>query len=194
MKEKIVFATHNKHKLREVSSLLADKYNVIGLEDLGCYEDIPETADTFEGNALLKSSYVFEKYGYSCFSDDSGLEVSSLNNAPGVLSARYAGVDHDDEANNRKLLHELSDKTDRTAKFRTVISLILNGEKYYFQGEVTGQITLEPRGKAGFGYDPLFQPDGFEETFAELGDSIKNKISHRARAIQKLIEFLQNNR
>ena len=191
MKHKLVFATHNPHKLREVAELLNRHYNVVGLNDVGCLEDIPETATTLEGNALLKSTYVNEKYALDCFSDDTGLEVDALNNAPGVYSARYAGGGKSDKDNVLKLLQELQGVRNRKARFRTVISLLLKGESYLFEGIVTGTIAEEPKGTTGFGYDPIFIPDGYENTFAELGDEIKNKISHRAVAIQKLYTFLQ---
>ncbi len=191
MKHKLVFATHNPHKLREVAELLNRHYNVVGLNDVGCLEDIPETATTLEGNALLKSTYVNEKYALDCFSDDTGLEVDALNNAPGVYSARYAGEGKSDKDNVLKLLQELQGVRNRKARFRTVISLLLKGESYLFEGIVTGTIAEEPKGTTGFGYDPIFIPDGYENTFAELGDEIKNKISHRAVAIQKLYTFLQ---
>ena len=191
MKHKLVFATHNPHKLREVAELLNRHYNVVGLNDVGCLEDIPETATTLEGNALLKSTYVNEKYALDCFSDDTGLEVDALNNAPGVYSDRYAGEGKSDKDNVLKLLQELQGVRNRKARFRTVISLLLKGESYLFEGIVTGTIAEEPKGTTGFGYDPIFIPDGYENTFAELGDEIKNKISHRAVAIQKLYTFLQ---
>lgn len=189
---RIVFATHNIHKLKEVKELLKDHYEVVGLSDIGCYEDIPETANTFIGNAKIKSTYVYNKYGIDCFSDDSGLEVESLNGAPGILSARYAGKDHDDAANNQKLMEALRGINNRRAQFKTVISLILNGEEFAFEGVVKGDILENPQGLQGFGYDPLFQPKGYKKSFAELGDSIKNEISHRATAVKKLVTFLKN--
>jgi len=191
MKRDIVFATNNEHKLYEVSQLLGDKYNVIGLKDIGCTEEIPETADTLEGNALLKAKYVFDKFGKNCFSDDTGLEVEVLNNAPGVYSARYAGEEKSAEANMNKLLLELQNKTNRKARFRTVVTLIIDGAEHLFEGEVKGSIIEEKRGDEGFGYDPIFIPDGYTKTFAELPLAEKNTISHRARAVKKLVTFLE---
>lgn len=190
MKE-LVFATNNDHKLHEVANLLGNKYRLLSLKDVGCMEDIPETANTLEGNALLKARYVFEKYGKNCFSDDTGLEVEVLNNEPGVLSARYAGEEKNAESNMNKLLHELIGKENRSARFRTVVALILNGKKYLFEGEVKGRIIDEKKGKEGFGYDPIFKPDGYEKTFAELTLSEKNILSHRARAIKKMVDFFK---
>ncbi len=191
-KKELVFATNNQHKLHEVSDLLGDKFYLLNLKDIGCTEDIPETADTLEGNALLKSRYVFEKYGKNCFSDDTGLEVEVLNNAPGVHSARYAGESKNSEDNILKLLAELNNKTNRKARFRTVIALILDGKEFVFEGEVTGEIIEEKRGTEGFGYDPVFLPDGYSKTFAELPLADKNTISHRAIAVKKLIDFLSS--
>jgi len=193
MNTKLVFATNNKHKLDEVRAILGDSYQILSLQDIGCMEDIPETADTLEGNALLKAQYVKDNYGYSCFADDTGLEVKSLNNAPGVYSARYAGDNKDSKANMLKILRELKDKEDHSARFRTVISLILDNKEYLFEGIVNGVIIEEERGTAGFGYDPVFVPDGYSETFAELGTDIKNTISHRAEAVKKLKQFLDEN-
>lgn len=190
MKDKIVFATHNKHKLKEVSELLKEYYEVIGLTELGCLEEIPETADTFKGNASLKSHYVYKNYGISCFSDDSGLEVEALNGEPGVYSARYAGDGHDDKANNLKLLKNLEGVTNRKAQFRSVISLVLDEKEYFFEGFVYGTLLKELRGTNGFGYDPMFVPNGYDQSFGELSDSVKNNISHRANAIKKLVDFL----
>lgn len=189
--QEIVFATNNAHKLHEVSALLADKYKVLGLNDIGCTEEIPETADTLDGNALLKAQYVWQKFGKNCFSDDTGLEVEALNNAPGVYSARYAGEDKNAEANMQKLLKELDGKENRNARFRTVIALIINGEEFLFEGAVYGKIIEEKRGNEGFGYDPIFVADGYDKTFAELPLSEKNDISHRALAVKKLISFLE---
>lgn len=187
---KIVFATHNKHKLDEVRKIVADKIELVSLEDIGFYEDIPETADTLEGNALLKANFIKDRFGLDCFADDTGLEVQALNNAPGVYSARYAGIAHDSEANMKKLLAELSGMENRKAHFRTVIALVLGDVVYQFEGRVNGRITNDKRGTNGFGYDPVFVPDGYEQTFAEMGDAVKNKISHRAEAVSKLSEFL----
>lgn len=189
---KLVFATNNAHKLEEVSAMLGDTFELLSLNDINCHADIPETADTLEGNARLKASFVYQNYGLNCFADDTGLEVEALGGEPGVYSARYAGGEgHDSEANMRKLLAELEGKDNRKARFRTAISLILDGKEYLFEGIVNGEITTEKRGDSGFGYDPVFRPDGYEQTFAELGHEIKNQISHRARAVQKLCEFLR---
>lgn len=191
MKKEIVFATNNLHKLEEVLPLLAEKYTVLSLNDIGCTEEIPETADTLEGNALLKAQYIYTNYGKNCFADDTGLEVAALDNAPGVYSARYAGEEKSAEANMDKLLQELNGKTNRNARFRTAIALIIDGKNYIFEGEVTGKIIENKRGTKGFGYDPLFIPTGYNQTFAEIALSEKNKISHRAKAVQKLITFLE---
>jgi XTP/dITP diphosphohydrolase len=192
MKRKLVFATNNAHKLEEISAILGDKVEILSLKDIHCQVDIPETADTLEGNSLLKAQYIREHYGMDCFADDTGLEVEALNGAPGVYSARYAGGEgHDSEANMRRLLKELEEKENRKARFRTVIALILNGEVHQFEGTVEGHILREKRGSSGFGYDPVFVPEGYTESFAELGEEIKNQISHRARAVQKLAEFLK---
>lgn len=186
----LVFATNNAHKLDEVRKITQGLVHIVSLNEIDCHDDIPETADTLEGNALLKARFVAQHYGYDCFADDTGLEVEALNNAPGVYSARYAGTGHDSEANMRKLLHEMEGKTNRKARFRTAIALIRKGEEQLFEGIINGSITTEKRGESGFGYDPIFQPDGFEATFAELGDDVKNTISHRALACQKLAYFL----
>ena len=191
---KIVFATNNNHKLSEIRQILGDKIEVLSLADIGCHDDIPETADTLEGNALQKAQYVFDHYHISCFADDTGLEVDALNGAPGIFSARYAGEGHDSEANMTKLLAELGENNNRKARFRTIIALLLvkgtKTEQHLFEGIVNGNIIRERKGTTGFGYDPIFQPEGYDATFAELGNEIKNKISHRARAVQKFIEFL----
>jgi non-canonical purine NTP pyrophosphatase, rdgB/HAM1 family len=189
MKNTLVFATNNKHKLQEVRAILGSEFNLLSLEDIHCDEDIPETADTLEGNALLKARYVKEHYDMDCFADDTGLEVPALNNAPGVLSARYAGESKDSKANMHKIISELKGK-DRSARFRTIIALILDGKEYLFEGCVYGTIIEEEKGSAGFGYDPIFIPKGHTNTFAELGNEIKNTISHRADAIHKLKAFL----
>lgn len=186
----LVFATNNPHKLEEVRNIVSDKVRLVSLSEIGCREDIPETADTLEGNALIKARYVREHYGYDCFADDTGLEVEALGNAPGVYSARYAGPGHDAEANMRKLLQEMKGKENRKARFRTVIALVLDGEERLFDGIINGTITLEKRGDAGFGYDPIFLPDGYTQTFAELGNETKNQISHRALAVRGLADFL----
>lgn len=188
MKE-LVFATNNKHKQEEVQAMLPD-YHILSLSDIGCFEDIPETADTLQGNALIKARYVKEKYGYDCFADDTGLEVFSLNMAPGVYSARYAGADKSSEANVIKLLSELEGSTDRSAQFRTVIALIQNEKESLFEGVVKGSITSERIGTSGFGYDPVFTPEGYSLTFAQMELKDKNEISHRARAVKLLINYL----
>lgn len=193
MKRKLVFATNNAHKLEEVAAILKDKVDLLNLNDINCHTDIPETADTLEGNALLKSSYIYQNYALNCFGDDTGLEVEALNGAPGVYSARYAeGEGHDAEANMRKLLHNMEGEENRKAQFRTAISLILDGKEYLFEGTVKGEIIQEKRGTTGFGYDPVFVPEGYEQTFAEMGIEIKNEISHRALAVNKLCEFLKS--
>lgn len=187
----LVFATNNAHKLQELRAMVGNGFRILSLKDINCHEDIPETADTLEGNALIKARYVFEHYGLDCFADDTGLEVTALGGAPGVHTARYAFPDrHDPEANTQKLLKELSDKTDRSAAFRTVIALIQGGEEHIFEGRVDGFIATEKRGTAGFGYDPVFIPEDTGKTFSELGEDVKNSISHRARAVKKLCEYL----
>lgn len=192
MKRKLVFATHNAHKLDEVRDIVKDNFEIISLTDIGCFDDIEESGSTLEDNARIKARFVKEKYGYDCFGDDSGLEVDALNGAPGVYSARYAGGNgHDSEANVKKLLHEMEGASDRKAHFRTVIVLLLDGKEYQFDGRVDGTITSTPQGNDGFGYDPVFKPDGFDKTFAQLGMEVKSEISHRARAVKKLCEFLK---
>ena len=199
---KIVFATNNKHKLEEIRSILGESIEVLSLKDIGCDVDIPETGTTLEENALQKAQYIYDNYHLSVFADDTGLEVDALNGAPGVYSARYAGGEgHDSEANMTKLLKELGENNNRHARFRTVIALIEKKdvcpcgctsikEIHRFEGIVEGEIIRERRGGEGFGYDPIFQPEGYDKTFAELGMDIKNHISHRARAVAKLAEFL----
>lgn len=190
---KLVFATNNKHKLDEVRKITAQhNIEVVSLADIHCHDEIPETADTLEGNALQKAQYIQDKFGLDCFADDTGLEVEALDNAPGVYSARYAGPGHDSEANMQKLLQEMEGKTNRKARFRTVIALIIGDKQYCFSGIVNGTITTEKKGENGFGYDPIFIPEGYEQTFAELRDSVKNKISHRAKAVEQLDHFLAN--
>ena len=211
---KIVFATNNEHKLSEIRAILGPSFEVVSLADIGCHEDIPETGKTLEENALMKAEYVYNKYHLSCFADDTGLEVEALNGAPGVYSARYAamattvpagepaGISHDSEANMARLLRELANNNNRKARFRTVIALIEKKDVcpcgctsikvvHQFEGIVNGEITHEKSGAEGFGYDPIFRPDGYDKTFAELGLDIKNQISHRARATQKLAEYLK---
>lgn len=192
---KIVFATNNSHKLEEIRQILGESIEVLSLADINCHEDIPETAPTIEGNAMMKARYVYDKYGTPCFADDTGLEVEALDGAPGVYSARYAGGEgHDSEANMRKLLHELEGKENHRAQFRTVIALIEQKDgkpvAHTFEGKIEGHISDEKRGTSGFGYDPIFVPEGYEQSFAELGNEIKNKISHRARAVARLAEYL----
>ena len=210
---KIVFATNNQHKLDEIRSILGDQFEVVSLADIGCHEDIPETGQTLEENALMKAEYVYNKYHLSCFADDTGLEVDALGGAPGVYSARYASMEspvspttaasHDSEANMARLLRELENNNNRKARFRTVIALIEKKDIcpcgctsvkqiHRFEGIVEGEIIRERRGGEGFGYDPIFQPEGYDKTFAELGADIKNHISHRARATQKLAEYLKS--
>ncbi|SEF71496.1 non-canonical purine NTP diphosphatase [Parabacteroides chinchillae] len=189
---KLVFATNNLHKLEEVRKITDNNIEIVSLADINCHDDIPETADTLEGNALQKARYIKEKYGHDCFADDTGLEVEALNNAPGVYSARYAGSEHDAEANMKKLLYEMNNKTNRKARFRTVIALILNEKEYLFEGEIKGSISTEKKGINGFGYDPVFIPENYTQSFAEMGNEIKNSISHRAEAVKKLSVFLSN--
>ena len=209
---KIVFATNNQHKLEEIRAILGPQFEIVSLADIGCHEDIPETGETLEENALIKAQYVYDHYHISCFADDTGLEVDALGGAPGVYSARYAALEcvttgsqqvksHDSEANMARLLRELGNNNNRKARFRTVIALIEKKDVCpcgctsikqinNFEGIVEGQIIRERRGGEGFGYDPIFQPDGYEQTFAEMGPDTKNQISHRARATQKLAEYL----
>ena len=214
---KIVFATNNEHKLSEIRAILGDAFEVVSLADIGCHEDIPETGQTLEENALMKAEYIYNKYHLSCFADDTGLEVEALDGAPGVYSARYAameatvpagspaGISHDSEANMARLLRELANNNNRKARFRTVIAFIEKKDVcpcgctsikvvHKFEGIVNGEITREKSGAEGFGYDPIFRPDGYDKTFAELGADIKNQISHRARAVAKLAEFLSDKR
>ncbi|MBK5720579.1 non-canonical purine NTP diphosphatase [Dysgonomonas sp. Marseille-P4677] len=191
MKNKLVFATNNAHKLEEVRIVVKDNFEILSLKDIGCDEDIAEPGVTLQENALIKARYVKEKYGYDCFGDDTGLEVEALDGAPGVYSARYAGDGHDAKANMKKLLANMEGVENRKAHFRTVIALILNGKEYIFEGQINGVIISEEKGSAGFGYDPVFMPDGYAETFAELGMDVKNEISHRALAIKALCRFLQ---
>jgi XTP/dITP diphosphohydrolase len=188
---KLVFATHNKNKFAEVKAQMPSHVRLLSLTDIECFDEIPETAETIEGNALLKALYVKEHYGLDCFADDSGLEVAALNNAPGVYSARYAGPEKDAIANTQKLLTELKDTADRRAQFKTVIAVIMNGEEILFTGLCPGVIVLEPRGSGGFGYDPVFQPDRYDKTFAEMPLSLKTEIGHRGKAIVQLLEYLK---
>jgi XTP/dITP diphosphohydrolase len=187
--KKIVFATGNPNKLKEIKSAI-NNFEIIGLKDLGITEEIPETGDTLKKNALQKAKYVYNKTGLDCFSDDTGLEIEALNCRPGVYSAMYAGPDCSAENNIRKVLQELEESTNRKAQFKTVIALILNGKEYFFKGVVNGVILKERSGKGGFGYDPIFRPIGYEESFAKMTIDQKNEISHRGLAVKKLITFL----
>ena len=194
----LIMATNNAHKLSEVRQILGERYEVKGLSDIGCHEDIPEDADTLEGNALQKARYVHEHYGVDCFADDTGLEVEALGGAPGVYTARYGsmngyGESHSADANNACLLDKLQGKENRKARFRTVIALIQGGEEHLFEGIVNGDILLEKCGTEGFGYDPVFAPEGRGMAFAEMAPEEKNAISHRGRATEKLVAFLKNN-
>ena len=188
---KLVFATNNRHKLDEVRAIVSDRVEVLSLNDIECHDEIPETADTLQGNALIKARYIYEKYGLDCFADDTGLEVEALGGEPGVYSARYAGEECSSEANIQKLLHNLTGKSNRNAQFRTVIALIINGEEKLFNGIVKGSITEEKRGDSGFGYDPIFIPEGFSESFAQMSSEQKNSISHRYRATEQLSNYLK---
>ena len=191
-KMKLVFATNNKNKILEVQQMLPSTIKIISLESISCFEEIPETAATIEENASMKANYVTEKYGYDCFADDTGLEVEALNGEPGVFSARYAGEQRSSEDNMDKLLDALSNETNRNAQFKTVIALNLNGKQHLFTGIAKGKITLEKSGNQGFGYDPIFKPEGFTETFAQLSLEEKGVISHRGKATEQLIAFLKN--
>jgi|SRR5690625_2961467 len=191
---KLVFATHNLNKIKEIKPLLPDFIEILSLSDIKCFEEIPETAETIAENAFLKTKYVKEKYGYNCFADDTGLEVDFLNGAPGVHSARYAGESKNDEENVSKLLMNLKNSKNRNARFKTVIALILGDEQKNFTGICEGKILTSARGTAGFGYDPIFQPQGKQQSFAEMTAEEKNEISHRAKATQQLIEYLQQNK
>ncbi len=186
----LVFASNNKNKIKEIQQLLPSSIEILSLESIGCHEEIPETADTIEGNAILKANYVTQKYGYDCFADDTGLEATILNGEPGVYSARYAGEQRNSEDNMNLLLENLAGQSNRTAQFKTVIALNIKGQQQLFTGVAKGKITIEKSGNQGFGYDPIFQPEGYEETFADLALEIKNQISHRAKATQLLISFL----
>lgn len=192
MNKKLVFATNNAHKLEEVSHILGQRIDILSLNDIDCHTDIPETAPTLEGNALLKAEYIRTHYGLDCFADDTGLEIEALNNEPGVYSARYAGESKRAEDNMLKVLEKLDGVNNRKAQFRTVIALIMHGQTHLFEGIIRGHITLEKRGSSGFGYDPIFIPEGYDKTFAEMGDDQKNTISHRALAVNKLADFLKD--
>ena len=188
----LVFATHNRHKLQEAVAIAGASFVVKGLDELGCFEEIPETADSLMGNALQKAEYIHKKYNVNCFSDDTGLEIEALGGRPGVYSARYAGENCSFQDNVRKVMSELQGIENRNACFKTVVALILDNQTYYFEGRVDGEIITEERGAAGFGYDPIFKPLGFNQTFAEMSEADKNAISHRGRAMQKLMDFLKN--
>jgi XTP/dITP diphosphohydrolase len=190
--QQLVFATNNAHKLHEVAEKIKDRLKILSLDDIGCYDDIPEIGQTFHDNASIKSHHVHQKYKINCFADDSGLEVDALNGEPGVHSARYSGKYGDHDANMTKLLRELGSNANRKARFRTVISLILNNEEHFFEGTVEGTIRHERAGTGGFGYDPVFQPDGYDKTFGEMTLEQKNHISHRARAVDQLVAFLND--
>lgn len=185
----LVFASNNQNKIKEIQLLLPQSIQILSLEDIGCFEEIPETADTIEGNAILKANYVTEKFGYNCFADDTGLEVEALNGEPGVYSARYAGAQKDANNNMDKLLDNLKDKSNRSAQFKTVIALNLNGNQTLFTGIIKGKIIEEKIGANGFGYDPIFVADGYTKTFAELTIEEKSKISHRGLAVKQLVDF-----
>lgn len=188
---KLVFATNNKHKLQEVRDIVGDRVEVLSLSDINCTDDIPETADTLQGNALIKARHIYEKYGLDCFADDTGLEVEALGGAPGVFSARYAGEECDSEANMQKLLQNLTGENNRNAQFRTVIALIVKGEELLFDGVVKGTIATEKKGDSGFGYDPVFVPEGYSDSFAQMSGEMKNSMSHRYRATCKLGNYLK---
>lgn len=191
MKQKLVIATNNAHKLSEIQAVVGEKFEILSLSDIDCHDEIPEDADTLEGNALQKARYIYERYGCDVFADDTGLEVAALDGRPGVHTARYAFPDRNDTAANvAKILSELEEKNDRRAQFRTVIALIYKGETHLFKGKVEGHITTECRGTDGFGYDPVFSPEDTGLTFAELGVDVKNQLSHRARAVKQLCDFL----
>jgi len=189
---KLIFATHNQHKLKEVQTLLPASIQLLSLTDINCTQGIPETANTLEGNAKLKADYITKNYGYDCFADDTGLEVQALNGEPGVYSARYAGLDNNAETNMQKLLTNLKGRTNRKAQFRTVIALNLNEKQYFFEGICKGEILIQKQGEKGFGYDPIFKPEGFEKSFAEMTLEEKSVISHRGRAVGALVSFLSS--
>ena len=188
---KLVFASNNKNKIAEIQQLIGDKFEIVSLEEIGCTEDIPETAETIEGNAILKAQYVYDKYGLSCFADDTGLEIDALQGEPGVYSARYAGEQKNADDNMALVLQKLENKTNRSAQFKTIIALNFGSEHFLFEGIVKGTITPVKRGNEGFGYDPIFQPEGFDVTFAEMSMQQKATISHRGKAVEKLVNFLK---
>ncbi len=187
---KLVFATQNQNKVKELKALMPKSVKLLSLKDINCDDDIPETSPGLKGNALQKAQYVYQKFGLNCFADDTGLEVEALNNAPGVFSARYAGLQKNSEDNMNLVLHQLKDKLNRKAQFKTVICLIISGKTYFFEGIVKGEITKQKSGNKGFGYDPIFKPNGYNITFADMSLSEKNKISHRGKAVEALIKFL----
>lgn len=188
----LILASNNKHKLEEIRAILGNEYKIVSLNDIGCHEEIPETQDTLKGNALQKASFIYERYHKNCFADDTGLEIEFLGNQPGVYSARYAGEHCSFEDNMNKVLAEMGDTNHRKACFKTVIALILDGKEYFFEGRVDGEILRERHGREGFGYDPIFQPIGYQKSFVELSAEEKNRISHRGRAIQQLANFIKN--
>lgn len=192
MHKELVFATNNQHKIREASQILGAKIKLLSLKEIGCSDDIEENGETIMANASLKSWYVYRFYGRNCFADDTGLEIDALEGRPGVFSARYAGENKSFDDNIQKVLLEMQGITNRNARFRTIISLILHGKEYFFEGEIKGRIIEEKRGNSGFGYDPIFIPDGYEVTFAQMAESEKNRISHRGIALRKMAEFLEN--
>lgn len=187
---RIVFATNNEHKLDEIKKISKGQLDILSLSDINCHDEIPETGNTLKENALIKAQFVKDKYGIDCFADDTGLEVEALGNAPGIYSSRYAGPNCNSEDNMQKLLQDLQDKGNRSAQFRTVIALLLNGEEHYFEGIISGEIIHQKEGTNGFGYDPIFRPVGYDKTFGELPEKVKNSLSHRAIATQKLVAFL----
>ncbi|MFW6289426.1 MAG: non-canonical purine NTP diphosphatase [Mariniphaga sp.] len=188
----LVFATNNRHKVEELQAILGKKIKLLSLADIGCNEEIPEEQPTLEGNARQKAFFIYDKFGYSCFADDTGLEIEAIGGEPGVYSARYAGEEKNSQANMDKVLHKLQKINNRKARFRTVISLVMNGSERQFEGTVEGEITREKKGGSGFGYDPIFLPAGYDRTFAQMDMDEKNKISHRARAVQKLVDYLHH--
>ncbi len=189
---KLVFATNNRHKLRELQQILGNSIQLLSLTDIGCNDEVPENQETLEGNAAEKAFYIYNKFGYNCFADDTGLEIDALDGAPGVYSARYAGPEKLASDNMAKVLREMEEINLRKARFRTVISMVIDGKEKQFEGIVDGEILREARGTEGFGYDPIFRPDEFSESFAEMDAEVKNKISHRGRAVEKLVDYLKN--
>jgi XTP/dITP diphosphohydrolase len=190
-KKKIVFATNNQHKIKEIHQAISDEFTILNLKEIGFYEDIEEPFDTLEENAQAKTSTIYNRMGYNCFADDTGLEIDALQGKPGVFSARYAGPEGNPENNIKKVLKEMEGVANRSARFRTVISLILEGEEYFFEGKVEGEILTSKHGAGGFGYDPVFKPKGYSQSFAEMPLELKNTISHRGKAVKKLVEFLR---